>query len=137
MIDNILLSTFLQTTNHNYEGDSLQIAYFNGVNSNIGLDGGIVMGTGDVSVLNPSNTQESPVSTNSGDEDLITLANSVPELIGQTFTVASVNDISALEFDFIASSDTLSFRYVFASEEYNAYENSLYNDVFGFFISGP
>ena len=85
LIDNILLSTFLQTTNHNYEGDSLQIAYFNGVNSNIGLDGGIVMGTGDVSVLNPSNTQESPVSTNSGDEDLITLASSVPELIGQTF----------------------------------------------------
>ena len=48
-----------------------------------------------------------------------------------------MNDISALEFDFIASSDTLSFRYVFASEEYNAYENSLYNDVFGFLSQGP
>ncbi len=42
-----------------------------------------------------------------------------------------------LEFDFIATGDTLNFKYMFASEEYpNDYGTSFY-DVFGFFISGP
>ncbi|WP_343607022.1 choice-of-anchor L domain-containing protein [Fluviicola sp.] len=42
-----------------------------------------------------------------------------------------------IEFDFIPSGDTISFRYMFASAEYPSYACSDYNDVFGFFISGP
>jgi len=42
-----------------------------------------------------------------------------------------------LEFDFIPSGDTVSFRYMFASSEYPTYVCSGFNDVFGFFISGP
>lgn len=44
---------------------------------------------------------------------------------------------SVLEFDFIATGDTLSFNYHFASVEYGTYTCSSFNDVFGFFISGP
>ncbi len=42
-----------------------------------------------------------------------------------------------IEFDFIPSGDTISFRYMFASVEYPSYVCSGFNDVFGFFISGP
>ncbi|MDX1444978.1 choice-of-anchor L domain-containing protein [Lishizhenia sp.] len=42
-----------------------------------------------------------------------------------------------LEFDFIPTGDTLSFNYMFASSEYPTYVCSGFNDVFGFFISGP
>lgn len=42
-----------------------------------------------------------------------------------------------MEFEIIATSDTLSFNYVFASNEYESFENTVFNDVFGFFISGP
>ena len=45
-----------------------------------------------------------------------------------------------LEFDFVPYADTVAFNYVFGSEEYPEYappESSTYNDVFGFFISGP
>lgn len=42
-----------------------------------------------------------------------------------------------LEFDFIPTGDTLSFNYMFASLEYPTYVCSGFNDVFGFFISGP
>lgn len=48
-----------------------------------------------------------------------------------------------LEFDFIPSSDSVSFRYMFGSEEYSDssgfinYQCSSYNDRFGFLISGP
>ncbi|MGB0933932.1 MAG: choice-of-anchor L domain-containing protein [Lishizhenia sp.] len=44
---------------------------------------------------------------------------------------------AVLEFDFIATGDTLSFNYHFASVEYGTYTCSNFNDVFGFFISGP
>ena len=138
LIDNVLLGGGVIASNHAYQGDSMQIGFFNGVNSNIGLDSGVVMSTGDISVLDPNflgfgGTPFSVVT----DPDLLNVANSVPPLIGQSFTVSSINDVAVLEFDFIPTSDSLFFRYVFGSNEYLTYVNTTYNDVFGFFISGP
>ena len=48
-----------------------------------------------------------------------------------------LNNIIVLEFDFRPISDQVSFQYVFGSEEYQSYTCSQYNDIFGFFISGP
>ena len=48
-----------------------------------------------------------------------------------------LNNIIVLEFDFRPISDQVSFQYVFGSEEYQNYTCSQYNDIFGFFISGP
>lgn len=48
-----------------------------------------------------------------------------------------VTNGSILEFDFVATGNDLSFRYVFASSEYSGYTCSSFNDAFGFFISGP
>jgi uncharacterized repeat protein (TIGR01451 family) len=44
-------------------------------------------------------------------------------------------DAAVLEFDFIPATSNVSFRYVFASEEYNEFVNSI-NDIFAFFIDG-
>lgn len=41
-----------------------------------------------------------------------------------------------LEFDFTTTGGNLFFSFVFASEEYNEYVNSSFNDVFGFFVNG-
>ncbi|NJK93849.1 MAG: hypothetical protein HC905_02000 [Bacteroidales bacterium] len=60
-----------------------------------------------------------------GDKDLETLAN------GKTF------DAAVLEFDFSANSDSMSFDYVFASEEYPEYANKGLNDVFAFLSATP
>ncbi len=49
----------------------------------------------------------------------------------------SSRNVCRLEFDFIPQSAKVEFNYVFASEEYSQWVNSSYNDVFGFFISGP
>ena len=46
-------------------------------------------------------------------------------------------DVATLEFDFIPKSTYVKFRYVFGSEEYPEYVGQDYNDVFGFFITGP
>ena len=46
-------------------------------------------------------------------------------------------DACVLEFDFRPAGDTIKFNYVFGSEEYTDYTCTSFNDVFGFFISGP
>lgn len=52
-------------------------------------------------------------------------------------TGRSTRDACLFEFDIIPSGDSLKFNFVFGSEEYNEWVGSQYNDVFGFFISGP
>jgi|TARA_B100001964_G_scaffold187923_1_gene209101 gliding motility-associated-like protein len=138
LVDNILLGGGVVASNYSYQGDSMQIGFFNAINTNLGLDSGIVMATGDIDMLDPNFTGFGANPPNTViDPDLLAVANSVPPLIGQTFIVSSINDVAILEFDFIPTSDTVKFRYVFGSQEYHTFENTQYNDVFGFFLSGP
>ena len=142
LIDNVLLGGGVTASNHNYQGDSIQIGFFDATNTSLGINSGIIMATGEVSALDPTFTSAFPFLPNTvTDPDLLNVANSVPPLLPSphtnSFTVSSINDVAILEFDFIPTSDSLSFNYVFGSEEYFAFENSQYNDVFGFFLSGP
>jgi hypothetical protein len=139
LIDSVLLGGGVTAANHSFQGATSQIGFFNAINTSLGLDSGIVMSTGDIYSLDPSAFPAFPPMPVPAitDPDLLNVAQSVPGLIGQSFTVSSVNDIAILEFDFIPTSDTLQFRYAFGSAEYFFWENSAYNDVFGFFLSGP
>jgi len=49
----------------------------------------------------------------------------------------ATRDACKLEFDIIPAGDSLKFSFTFASEEYDEYACTNFNDVFGFFISGP
>jgi gliding motility-associated-like protein len=49
----------------------------------------------------------------------------------------NVTNGSIVEFDFVATGDTMNFQYIFASSEYTSYTCSSFNDAFGFFLSGP
>jgi len=138
LVDNVLLGGGVVASNHSYQGDSAQIGWFDAINTNLGIFEGIVLSTGDVYALDPVNGGGFPFIANTvTDPDLLAVANSVPGMIGQTFTVSSINDVAILEFDFVASSNLLEFKYAFGSQEYFGFENSSYNDVFGFFLSGP
>ena len=138
LINSVLLGGGVSANNVSYQGDPIQVGFFNAINSNLGIDSGIVLSTGDIIDLDPNffGFGNIPSSTNS-DPDLLNVANSVPALINQPFNVTGIFDVATLEFDFIPNSDTLSFNYVFGSDEYLTWINSEYNDVFGFFISGP
>ena len=52
-------------------------------------------------------------------------------------TTATTYDASVLEFDFVPLNDTVKCRFVFGSEEYSEWVGSTFNDVFGFFVTGP
>ena len=142
LVNNILLGGGVTATNHSYDGDSVQIGWFNAVNTGLGIDSGIVLASGEIALLDPTSTPTFPILPNTAtDPDLLTVANSVPPLLPapftNSFTVNGIYDVAKLEFDFIPTSDTIKFNYVFGSQEYFGFENSNYNDVFGFFLSGP
>ena len=102
---------------------------FDGVNSNIGIGYGVLLGSGDVQVAPGPNDAAGAFLGGTGamgvDPDLAAI------------TPNQIFDETILEFDFIPSGDSLSFNYVFASEEYDEYVCATVNDAFGFFISGP
>ncbi|UWR26318.1 Hint domain-containing protein [Sulfitobacter sp. S223] len=45
-------------------------------------------------------------------------------------------DASTLDIDFIPDSDTLTMKFVFSSEEYPEFANSIYQDFFGVWVNG-
>ena len=138
LIDSVLLGDGVIASSHSFQGDPMQIGFFDAINSSINFEKGVVLGTGNVNLLDPNfNGIVFDPPNNVTDPDLLNVANEVPPLIGQTFVVSSIHDVAKIEFDFIPYSDSLKFEYVFGSSEYFDYENTQYNDVFGFFLSGP
>ncbi len=121
-----------EVSNIQLRGDSENIGFFEYGRNSISINKGIILATGDVSYANGPNNSGGNLdySGNGGDAeqeaDLQKLADAI-----ETF------DVTAIEFDFVPSVDEISFRYVFASEEYCDFVGSKFNDVFGFFISGP
>ena len=122
--------------NINFTGDPDQLGFMTGAeDTDFPIGQGIILSTD--AAANFGCTSGGAVSGTSGEPDLLTIANSVPPLIGQSFSVSSVNDVCILEFDFVAAGNEVSFNYSFGSDEYLEWVNSSFNDVFAFFLSGP
>jgi hypothetical protein len=123
----VLVGRGVTITNVQYTGAARASGLFCDGTAAVGLDTGILLTTGDTSLIGPPNNAEAAGVTNGvpGDADLNGL---IPGF--ETF------DASVLEFDFIPVGPTVTFQYVFASEEYNEFVDSLFNDVFGFFVNG-
>ncbi len=142
-VNDVLLGSGVEATNVQFTGSTLQIGQITGFSlDEFPIEAGLILSTEVAS--NPANIETGCADDFiddgmevSGDTDLLNIANSVPPLIGQNFTVSSVNDVCAIEFDFVATGDTVRFNYVFGSDEYLGWVNSQYNDIFGFFLSGP
>jgi gliding motility-associated-like protein len=133
-----LLGPGVTYSNAVFNGLPSQLGQMTGnTNVNFQITEGIVIGCSDAQEIVPNFFGTFLTPNIAGDPDLLAVANSVPPLIGQFFTVGSVNNIASLEFDFVAVGDSLNFNYIFGSDEYLQYVNSQYNDVFAFFLSGP
>jgi len=93
----------------------------------LGFTGGIILASGNaVDAIGPNASGSSGAGTGTGSD---------PDL--QLLVTPTIYDKAVLEFDFVPMSDTIKFRYVYGSEEFDEFCNSSYNDAFGFFISGP
>ena len=118
----VVITNILSSTNLN------AIGFFDGTRSNIGLDSGIILSTGRVATaVGPNTVGNTGSSNNQPGDPLIRLIDS------------SENNFDAawIEFAVTSESDSLKFRFVFASEEYPENINKNFNDIFGLFITGP
>jgi len=102
-------------------------AYFNSGTSNFPFSGGIVLSTSpSKNAAGPFVQANSEGSTNSqwkGDPDL-----------NKALGNAASTQATVLEFDFVALTNSISFNYIFASNEYQTYYPCKYSDGFAFLI---
>ncbi|HBS87527.1 MAG: hypothetical protein A2W91_00325 [Bacteroidetes bacterium GWF2_38_335] len=130
LIQDVLINGCVEVTNITVTSGG-GYGFFNGGGTTFPFnetDGGIMIASGAISNAVGPNTSGSLGSTLStgSDPDLALL---IP---GYT-----INDATVIQFDFVPSSDTIMFEYIFGSEEYPEWVGSSFNDVFGFFLSGP
>ena len=138
-VNDLLLGTGVTASNITSIGDPVQLAEVSDTSGLFSVESGLVLSSGDPNRLADCAADANPTGLSGAfsDADLLSVANSVPPLIGQSFTVGGVYDGCVLEFDFVAVGDSISFNYVFGSDEYLTYVNTQYNDIFAFFLSGP
>ncbi len=110
-----------------FTGDPSQGGMFADPAGSIGIAEGVVLSSGEVAEVvgpndNGGNTSGSFFGP--GDADL-------DALVGGT-----TRDAAVLNMTFVPTGADLEINYVFASEEYQEWVNSSFNDVFGFFVNG-
>ncbi|MEG4094903.1 choice-of-anchor L domain-containing protein, partial [Microcoleus sp. Pol8_D1] len=114
-----------------YTGDIRAAGSFGGgISDGLNLEAGVIFSTGDIANPESSiNLGGGNFNDNDGDAALNQL------LVDTNSSSTTTNDAAVLEFEFIPKQNQFSLEYVFASEEYNEYVNTAFNDVFGFYLN--
>ena len=107
------------------------------------LSRGLVMSNGNIDSI-PKSNKSKTLSTRMNYADTLA-GNSLGKQLLQTIlnrqssteVPQRATEISTIKFDLLPIGDTLSFKYIFGSEEYPEFVCSQFNDIFGFFIKGP
>jgi hypothetical protein len=123
---NTLVGSGVSVSNVTYTGANVAAGTFTGGAAPVGFDTGVILSSGNIANVVGPNVSDSITTVNGtpGDSDLTALSGH------PTF------DAAVLEFDFVPNAGKVFFQYVFASDEYNEYVNSSFNDTFGFFVDG-
>lgn len=142
LIEEVLSDGSANVTNITYTfGDLGQIGYFSDANTSnpiFGYPEGLFLST----------RGSDPLETNSGgiaytgnpspyqDPEL---DQTLQTLFGTSYSLPTHDqqNVIVIEFDIVANLNYFEFFYTFASREYNGFTCSNFNDVFGFYVSGP
>ncbi len=126
LIETVFLSGGANIDTVIYTGNPNAVGYFQNGNNSIGINEGIILTSGNA---------ESAIGPNllTGTTTIWGTTGGSPELA--SIATAGIRDLCEYEIRFTPTANTLTFQYVFASEEYPEFVGSTFNDVFGFFIS--
>lgn len=132
-INNFFTGAGIQVLDVEFGGTPGAVGFFSdGINA-IGLERGILLTTGSAATTLQNEGadgigSEFASTNNPGNVVSIPLMN---------IATAALHDVVYYKITFQPTSDSIRFRYVFASEEYLEYVCSNFNDIFGFFLTGP
>ncbi|PCE63995.1 T9SS type B sorting domain-containing protein [Sediminicola luteus] len=132
--DVLVFSNCASTSNWNKSagesGGFNGVGYFDARGTSFPFEEGIVISTGNARSAEGPNTNELSDGTENnlwgGDADLAAITNT-----SQLFNA------SFIEFDFVPLTDTFSFNFIFASEEYTGFYPCEFSDVFAFILTRP
>lgn len=138
LVQNVLLGFGVTATNITVNGtpanaNLLQgnITYFDDNGTSFPIPNGVLLSTGNgIGAIGPNT-----IGSYTNNMPATPMVSSDPHL--NAIASAAPTNGTVLEFDFIPSGDTISFNYLFGSDEYPEYSPSTYNDAFGFFLWGP
>jgi len=128
LVNTIIDPATVTVSNISFTGTLDAVGIFSdGLSSGLGIDRGIILTTGSAAgAVGPNDEEDYSVDNGlSGDSDLDTLVDPYVTY-----------DATVLEFDFETITSDLYFNFVFASEEYEEYVGSEFNDVFAFYVDG-
>ncbi|RAJ18256.1 choice-of-anchor L domain-containing protein, partial [Olleya aquimaris] len=107
-------------------GQENGIGYFSAIPGAFPFEAGIVLNSGDAMEAEGPETGTQSSGGWAGDADL---ENAIPSL-----NLGDSNDATFIEFDFVPIANTISFDFLFASEEYGTFQCS-YTDAFAFLLT--
>ena len=117
----------LKIRNERFSGNPNALGTFKNTLTESIFESGVILSTGKATDMAHANDapKTSTYNAKGGDKTLYQIAG------GRTF------DYAELEFDFMTDKDSLAFSFLFASEEYNEFVGSTFNDAFSIVITGP
>jgi subtilisin-like proprotein convertase family protein len=134
LIDNFFTGAGIDVLSVQFAGDSNAVGFFSDGASAVGINRGLLLTSGSAATTSALDLggEETGIEFASTDNSSTAL---LPAL--QNISTYPLYDVVYYKITFRPSSDSIRFRYVFASEEYPEYACTSFNDIFGFFLSGP
>ncbi len=132
-----IMGNGVTVTGASYSGDNRSSGIFSGGDTTspgvVPSDTGVILSTGKAKDFTNSSGQSNQDSNQSSNTRGVNNDSDFNALAG-----ARTYDASFLEIDFIPDADTnyISMQFVFSSDEYPEYINSIYNDVVGLWVDG-
>ncbi|HRH34553.1 MAG TPA: choice-of-anchor L domain-containing protein, partial [Catalimonadaceae bacterium] len=147
LVDSIVLSlvgagVIVENIRCNMVETSKSIGTFKAPGPWLGIQAGMMMVTGQADTMAGPNTGGGIISVQMPYADTVDGCSGGRQMLNQVLAsqstvVRRATDCVTIQFDIIPATDSIKFNYVFASEEYNTFVCSNFNDIFGFFIKGP
>lgn len=135
LITNIFLGQGVEVLSVTYSGAPQAVGYFKNGQQEVGIERGIILSSGKAS----GNCNGGPYGANCLGNNFASNDNGINTIDPDLSDIATgtLRDLAVYTIQFVPTADTVQFKYVFASEEYPEFSCTSFNDVFGFFISGP
>ncbi|HEX8549898.1 MAG TPA: choice-of-anchor L domain-containing protein, partial [Cytophagaceae bacterium] len=122
-----LIGSGITPSNVSFQGTTQMAGSFQKNNSTFNFERGILLTSG---------SSAGAVGANNSTSAGVNRSLSGHQLITNLVAPYTSYDACALQFDFYPSTNTVSFNYIFGSEEYDEFVCTQFIDAFGFFVTG-